>query len=67
MSAGYLFVSLIAGALGTGYFVYGRRQGEGVPMLAGAGLCILPFFVGNLLLLVVLSAALLAAPFLLRS
>jgi hypothetical protein len=67
MSPGYLFVSLIAGTLGTGYFVYGRRQAEAVPMLAGAGLCIVPFFIGNLLLLIVVSAALLAAPFLLRS
>lgn len=58
-----LIVGLLAGALGAGYFVYGRRQAKVVPMLAGALLCVYPYFVDGTLLLVVIGAALAAAPF----
>ncbi|MDB6063016.1 MAG: hypothetical protein JWM78_3119 [Verrucomicrobiaceae bacterium] len=58
-----LFIGLIAGAFGTAYFVYGKRQGKGSTMLAGAALCIYPYFIDNLLWQCVVGALLLAAPF----
>ena len=54
---------IIAGAIGAGYFVYGKRQTKVVPMAAGVLLCIYPYFTDNLVLLLVIGAALLAAPF----
>lgn len=43
-----LIISLIAGLIGTAYFIYGRKQSRSIAMWAGAGLCVYPYFVGNL-------------------
>jgi hypothetical protein len=58
-----LFVGLIAGAFGTAYFVYGKRQTKLVPMLSGIALCIYPYFFDSVLWLCVVGGLLLAAPF----
>ena len=59
-----LFIGMIAGAIGTGYFLYGKRQQKFAAMLAGLGLGIYPFFTDNPLLLAAIGAALMATPFL---
>lgn len=56
-------IGMIAGAIGTGYFIYGKRQQKFSPMLAGLMLGIFPFFTNNPVLLVSICAALIAAPF----
>jgi hypothetical protein len=58
-----LVVGMIAGAFGVGYFMYGKKQQKLVPMLAGVGLCVYPYFTENLILLISIGAALLAVPF----
>jgi hypothetical protein len=59
-----LVVGVIAGAIGMGYFIYGKRQTKIVPMVAGALLCVYPyFFVDSLLWLSVVGLALVVAPF----
>jgi len=63
LSASALIIGMIAGAIGTGYFIYGKRQQRFAPMLAGLMLGIYPFFTDNPVLLVVIGAALMAAPF----
>ncbi len=60
-----LFIGLIAGAIGVGYFVYGKKEGRFAPMLSGIALCIYPYLVTGTLWLCLVGAALLAAPFLL--
>jgi hypothetical protein len=60
-----LWIGLLAGALGAGYFVYGKRQAKVAPMLAGALLCVYPYFVDGTLWLVLVGVALAAAPFVL--
>ncbi len=67
MNAWFLLVTVVAGAFGVGYFVYGKKQAEAVPLLAGAALCVVPYFIDSLLVLILVCAALLAAPFLFRS
>ena len=62
-----LFVGMIAGAFGVGYFIYGKKQQKMVPMLAGVLLCIYPYFTDNLFALIAIGVALLAAPFLIDS
>ena len=59
-----LWVSVVAGAIGMGYFLYGKRQAKYVPMLAGVLLCVFPYFVESLLALSVIGLLLVAAPFL---
>jgi hypothetical protein len=60
---GNLFFGLFAGAIGVAYIVYGRRQTKLVPVIAGILLCVYPYFFENGLLLGVIGAALVAAPF----
>ena len=59
-----LIVGAIAGAIGVGYFIYGKRQAKFTPLLAGVLLCIYPYFTDSLLWLSVIGLVLLAAPFL---
>jgi hypothetical protein len=60
-----LFIGVIAGAIGMGYFIYGKRQSKIVPMVAGVLLCIYPYFVDSLLWLSLTGLLLIATPFLL--
>jgi hypothetical protein len=60
---GALFIGMIAGAIGTGYFIYGKKQQKLVPMLAGVMLGVYPFFTSNPILLILIGAGLMAAPF----
>lgn len=64
MSGTTLAIGILAGAIGVGYFMYGKRQTKFVPLLAGMALCVYPYFVDSVLWLVVIGGALLAAPFL---
>ena len=58
-----LFIGVIAGAVGTGYFIYGKKQSKPVPMIAGALLCIYPYVSDSVAWLVVVGALLAVAPF----
>lgn len=63
-SATSLFFGIMAGAIGMGYFIYGKRQARAVPMVAGILLSIYPWFTDSPLWLTVIGLALVAAPFL---
>jgi hypothetical protein len=63
---GSLVWDILFGAVGGGYFIYGKKQREPLPMLCGFGLMIYPYFVSNTVLLVVIGAILMAIPFLFR-
>ena len=64
MTPATLAIGILAGAIGVGYFMYGKRQTKFVPLLCGMGLCVYPYFVDSVAWLVVIGAALMAAPFL---
>ena len=57
-------IGIFTGAIGVGYFIYGKRQAKFAPLLAGMMLCVYPYFVQSVLWTVVVGAALIAAPFL---
>ena len=61
-----LFISGFAGLFGVAYFIYGKKQQRPVPMLAGAALCVVPYFIGNVWILLGVCAALLIVPFVIR-
>ena len=63
MTGTALAIGMLTGAIGVGYFMYGKRQTKFVPLLAGMALCVYPYFVDSALWLVVIGAILLAAPF----
>ena len=57
-------VGLFTGALGVGYFIYGKRQAKFVPLLCGIALCVYPYFVDGLPWQLGIGALLAALPFL---
>ena len=61
-TGGTLFVAVIAGALGAGYLIYGRRQAKYVASFSGLMLLVYPMFVSSLLWSLVIGAALAIAP-----
>ena len=63
MTPATLTIGILTGAIGVGYFVYGKLQTKFVPLIAGMALCVYPYFVDSVLWLCVIGAALLAAPF----
>ena len=64
-TAGILW-ALLFGAIGLGFFVYGRRQHAIVPFVAGIGLMVFPYFVSNVFALVAVGVALMALPYFVR-
>jgi predicted membrane protein len=61
-----LIWGIMFGAIGLGFFTYGRRQKAIVPLLAGIALFIFPYFISNVYMLVIAGAALVALPYFVR-
>jgi hypothetical protein len=66
MSTSLLFLGLLFGSVGFGYFLYGKRQAAVVPMVCGIALMVFPYFVSNVLILAVIGIALAALPYFYR-
>ncbi len=67
MTGTSLLLAVLFSAVGAGYFLYGRKQQRGSVLICGIALCLFPYFVSNLFLLVLIGALLMAVPFVLRS
>jgi hypothetical protein len=65
-STAALVWNVVFGAIGAGYFLYGKRQQEGVPMLCGFALMVFPYFVSSAWALFVIGALLMSVPFYFR-
>ncbi|MBN4077129.1 hypothetical protein JYT48_02540 [Mariprofundus ferrooxydans] len=61
-----LMWAMLFGAIGLGFFVYGKKQRMIMPLLAGISLMVFPYFVSNVYLLVMVGAGLTALPYFLR-
>ena len=61
-----LMLSVLFGMIGMGYLMYGKKMSEFLPIGIGAGLIIVPYFIANAILLIVVCMAMMATPFLLR-
>jgi heme/copper-type cytochrome/quinol oxidase subunit 1 len=66
MNDSWLLWGLLFGSIGLGYFIYGRRQNAIVPLVTGLVLMAFPYFVSTTLWLLVVGAALLAVPWMVR-
>jgi len=66
LNEAWLLWSLLFGAFGLGFFVYGRRQKAVVPMVCGLALMLFPYFVSNTIVLVTIGVVLMAVPYFLR-
>ncbi len=57
---------ILFGAIGLGFFTYGRRQKSIVPLMTGIALFIVPYFISNVYVLVIAGAVLVALPYFVR-
>lgn len=57
---------MLFGAIGLGFFVYGKRQQAIVPLITGMILLVFPYFIANIYLLVIVGIALVVLPYFLR-
>ena len=62
-----LMASFLFGMIGMGMFMYGKRAGQFIPLLAGVLLMVVPYFVPNLMAMVAICTMLLIAPVFLRT
>ena len=61
-----LMVSVLFGSIGTGYFIYGKKQRQVIPLPTGIALCVYPYFLSNAYALVVVGILLMAVPWFIR-
>ena len=52
----------LCGAIGLGYFIYGKRQSALLPLFCGLALMVFPYFFSSTLWLLLIGGALMAAP-----
>jgi len=57
---------MLFGAIGFGYFLYGRKQKAAMPFLSGIALCAFPYFVSNVYMMVLTGAVLLTLPYFIK-
>lgn len=66
MNTTLIFTGLIFGSIGMGYIVYGRKQANMIALLAGVGLCIFPYFISSVWMLITFGTGLVLLPFMIR-
>lgn len=62
MDATTLYLGLLFGTVGFAYFWYGRQQRQPLPLVCGLVLMVLPYFIINMLLLILVGLAIVALP-----
>jgi len=65
-STAQLVWGMLFGAIGTGFFVYGKRQKAFVPLFVGMALFVFPYFMSNVYTLVIVGAILIGLPYFIR-
>jgi predicted phage tail protein len=61
-----LLWGMLFGAIGVGYFIYGKKQAMIVPLVCGVVLMVYPWFVSGAWLTVIVGIALMAVPYFVR-
>jgi len=62
MDAGVLVVSVLFGMVGMGMFMYGKNAHRMVPLGAGVGLMVIPYFIPNVIALLLVCGVITAVP-----
>ena len=66
MTSASLLWGVLFGSLGAGYCLYARKQHALIPGVCGVALIVLPYFLSNVYVLVLVCLGFSAAPFLIR-
>jgi len=57
---------VLFGSIGLGYLVYGRKQRRGIALLSGVVLCVFPYFVSSVFLMILIAIILMALPYFIK-
>lgn len=66
MSTSLLLLGVLFSSIGLGYFLYGRKQGAGIPLACGIVLMVVPYFVSSAIVLALLGTIVSAIPWVVR-
>ncbi len=61
-----LIWGMVFGAIGLGFFMYGKKQKAVVPLCTGIALFMFPYFISNVYMLVIVGVLLVALPYFMR-
>lgn len=65
-STAVLMWGMMFGSIGCGYCLYGLKQRAVVPLIVGVALCIVPYCIANLYVLIAVGVGLAALPYFVR-
>ncbi len=65
-STAVLIWSMILGSIGVGFLIYGKKQKVIAPLCVGVALCVFPYFIENVYLLVFVGVVLMTIPYFIR-
>jgi hypothetical protein len=63
MSMTVIGINLLAGLVGSAYFMYGKKRCDLKITCWGIALCVVPYFISNTIMLIIACVAMAAAPF----
>jgi len=66
ISTSTLIMGVIFGAIGLGFFIYGKKQKAIIPLFCGIVLMILPYFIPNMYILILSGIIIAAIPYFIR-
>ena len=61
-----IYWKMVFGAVGLGFFSYGRKQRAAVPLFCGVALFMVPYFISNVYVLVIVGAVFVVLPYFVR-
>jgi hypothetical protein len=61
-----LLLGVLFGSVGFGFFLYGKKQRMVVPLVCGLALMVYPYFMPNVIALVLIGLVLVAIPYFFR-
>ena len=65
-STSTLMWGMIFGAIGVGFFIYGKKQKAVIPLLSGIVLIVFPYFISNIYIMILSGIVLVALPYFIR-
>ena len=65
-STAVLLWGLLFGSVGFGFCLYGKRRKAAVPLITGIALCVVPYFIADVYVLVGVGVILVAIPYFVR-
>jgi len=63
----HLIWGMLFGAIGLGFFTYGKKQRAVVPLFTGIALFVFPYFISNSVILVLVGLVLVVLPYFVKA